>query len=164
VNKAILIGNLTRDPELRTGSSGVPVCTFTLAINRRFANKQGVREADFINIVTFRQKAELCARYLTKGRKVAVEGVIQTRSYDAQDGTKRYVTEVVADEVESSAARANRLDGVRADDAPPPPEGRYQGKSAQPFADATTPSSRSSTPPPQGLLQTAGPAACRAAL
>lgn len=136
MNKAILIGNLTRDPEMRTGASGVPVCTFTLAINRRFANKQGVREADFINIVTFKQKAELCARYLTKGRKVAVEGVIQTRSYDAQDGTKRHVTEVVADEVEFIGGAGGP--GGRADDAPPPPPepDDYQGKSAQPFADA----------------------------
>ncbi len=136
MNKAILIGNLTRDPEMRTGASGVPVCTFTLAINRRFANKQGVREADFINIVTFKQKAELCARYLTKGRKVAVEGSIQTRSYDAQDGTKRHVTEVVADEVEFIGGAGGP--GGRADDAPPPPPepDDYQGKSAQPFADA----------------------------
>lgn len=74
--------------------------TFTIAVNRRFTNQQGVREADFIPIVAWRQTAELCARYLTKGRKVAVEGAIQTRSYDAQDGTKRYVTEVIADSVE----------------------------------------------------------------
>ncbi len=100
MNKAILIGNLTRDPEVRTTNSGVSVCTFTVAINRRVANQQGVREADFINIVTWRQLAELCGRYLAKGRKVAVVGSIQTRSYDAQDGSKRYVTEVVADEVE----------------------------------------------------------------
>ena len=135
MNKAILIGNLTRDPEMRTGASGVPVCTFTLAVNRRFANKQGVREADFINIVTFRQKAELCARYLTKGRKVAVEGSIQTRTYDAQDGTKRYVTEIVADEVEFIGSTGGGPGG-RAEDAPPPPEpDDYQGKSAQPFTE-----------------------------
>ncbi len=136
MNKAILIGNLTRDPEMRNGASGVPVCTFTLAVNRRFANKQGVREADFINIVTFRQTAELCARYLTKGRKVAVIGSIQTRSYDAQDGTKRHVTEVVADEVEFIGGAGGF--GGRADDTPPPPEpDDYPGRStAQPFADA----------------------------
>jgi single-strand DNA-binding protein len=135
VNKAIIIGNLTRDPELRSGSSGVPVCTFTLAVNRRFANKQGVREADFLTIVTFRQKAELCARYLTKGRKVAVEGSIQTRSYDAQDGTKRYVTEIIADEVEFIGGAG--ATGGRADDAPPPPEpDDYQGKSSHTFAEA----------------------------
>ena len=105
MNKAILIGNLTRDPEARTTSGGTPVTTFTLAVNRRFTNAQGVREADFINIVTWRQTAELCARYLSKGRKVAVEGSIQTRSYDAQDGTKRYVTEIVADNVEFLSSR-----------------------------------------------------------
>lgn len=136
MNKAILIGNLTRDPEMRTGASGIPVCTFTLAVNRRFTNKQGVREADFIPIVTFKQKAELCARYLTKGRKVAVEGVIQTRSYDAQDGSKRYVTEIVADEVEFiGGAGGSGGAGGRADEAPPPPEpDDYQGKTgAHPF-------------------------------
>lgn len=123
MNKAILIGNLTRDPESRTTQSGISVCTFTLAINRRFVDKQtGQREADFINIVTWRQQAELCARYLTKGRKVAVVGSIQTRSYDAQDGTKRYVTEVVADEVEfiGSAGQGSASHGT--DEAPPPPE------------------------------------------
>ena len=88
--------NLTRDPETRTTASGVTMCQFTIAVNRRFVNQQGVREADFIPIVTWRQTAELCSRYLSKGRKVAVEGVIQVRSYDAQDGSKRYVTEEVA--------------------------------------------------------------------
>lgn len=138
MNKAILIGNLTRDPEMRTGASGVPVCTFTLAVNRRFTNKQGVREADFINIVTFRQTAELCARYLAKGRKAAVIGSIQSRSYDAQDGTKRYVTEVVADEVEFIGGAGGTGMGGRADDAPPLPDpDDYQGRSAAPaFADA----------------------------
>ena len=92
MNKAILIGNLTRDPETMTTSSGITKCNFTVAVQRRFANAQGVREADFIPVVCWRQTAELCARYLSKGRKVAVEGSIQVRSYDAQDGTKRYVT------------------------------------------------------------------------
>lgn len=121
MNKAILIGNLTRDPETRTTSSGVAVCTFSIAVNRRFTNQQGVREADFINIVVWRGQAEVCARYLTKGRKVAVIGSIQTRSYDAQDGTKRHVTEVVADEVEflgTGQGGSSR----QMDDAPPPPE------------------------------------------
>lgn len=89
MNKAFLIGNLTRDPELRTLPSGVSVCTFTIAINRKFVNQQGVREADFLNIVAWRQLGETCARYLSKGRKVGVTGSIQTRSYDAQDGSKR---------------------------------------------------------------------------
>ena len=123
MNKVILIGNLTRDPEARTTQSGTPWTTFTLAVNRRFTNQQGVREADFINIVTWRQTAELCARYLAKGRKVAVEGSIQTRSYDAQDGTKRYVTEVVADNVEflSSAQQGDSRPRTEAVPAPPEP-------------------------------------------
>ena len=105
MNKAILIGNLTRDPETMTTSSGITKCNFTVAVQRRFANAQGVREADFIPVVCWRQTAELCARYLSKGRKVAVEGSIQVRSYDAQDGTKRYVTEIVADNVEFLSSR-----------------------------------------------------------
>ena len=105
MNKVILIGNLANDPESRTTQSGIAQCTFRLAVQRRFANAQGVREADFIPIVCWRQTAELCSRYLSKGRKVAVEGSIQTRSYDAQDGTKRYVTEVIADNVEFLSSR-----------------------------------------------------------
>ena len=100
MNRAILVGNLTRDPELRATTSGVAVCSFTIAINRRFANQNGEREADFIPIVVWRGQAESCGRYLHKGSKVAVCGTIQTRSYDAQDGGRRYVTEIVADEVE----------------------------------------------------------------
>lgn len=100
MNKAFIIGNLTRDPELRTTASGISVCTFTLAVNRPFANQQGVRETDFIPVVVWRKQAENCKQYLSKGRKCAVSGSIQTRSYDAQDGTKRYVTEIIAEEVE----------------------------------------------------------------
>lgn len=100
MNKAILIGNLTKDPEARATSSGVSVCSFTVAVQRRFANQQGEREADFIPVVAWRGLADNCIRYLHKGSKVAVCGTIQTRSYDAQDGTRRYVTEIVADEVQ----------------------------------------------------------------
>ncbi len=125
MNKVILIGNLTRDPEARTTPSGVAVTTFTIAVNRRFTNQQGVREADFINIVAWRQTAELCARYLSKGRKVAVEGSIQTRSYDAQDGTKRYVTEVVADNVEFIGSNQQGEARPRQDSVPLPPEPSY---------------------------------------
>ena len=118
MNKAILIGNLANDPESRTTASGIAQCTFRLAVQRRFANQQGVREADFLTIVCWRQTAELCARYLSKGRKVAVEGSIQTRSYDAQDGTKRYVTEIIADSVEFLGSRD---EGSRGDFAPAAP-------------------------------------------
>ena len=120
MNRVILVGNLAADPESRTTQSGIAQCTLRIAVQRRFANQQGVREADFLNIVAWRQTAELCARYLSKGRKVAVEGSIQTRSYDAQDGSKRYVTEIVADNVEFLGSPQGERQ-QRADDAPPPP-------------------------------------------
>ena len=101
MNKVYLIGNLTRDPEMRSTSTGIPVCNFSIAVNRRFKNAQtGQQETDFFNIVAWRQLAELCSRYLAKGRKVAVFGSIQTRSYEAQDGSKRTAFDIVADEVE----------------------------------------------------------------
>ena len=101
MNKVYLIGNLTRDPEMRSTSAGIPVCNFSIAVNRRFKNAQtGQQETDFFNIVAWRQLAELCSRYLAKGRKVAVFGSIQTRTYEAQDGSKRTAFDIVADEVE----------------------------------------------------------------
>jgi single-strand DNA-binding protein len=98
LNRAILIGRLTRDPELRYTPSGVATCTFTLAVDRPFKTN-GEKEADFINIVVWRQAAEACANYLRKGRLAAVDGRIQTRNYDGKDGKKVYVTEVVAENV-----------------------------------------------------------------
>ena len=133
MNKAILIGNLANDPESRTTASGVSVCQFRLAVQRRFANQQGVREADFFNIIAWRQTAELCARYLSKGRKVAVEGSIQNRSYDAQDGSKRYITEIVADNVEFLSSPQG--DRPRADNPPPPPEPSGYAPDADAFTD-----------------------------
>ncbi len=99
MNKAILVGRLTRDPELRTTGSGVSVCSFTIAINRRFRNAEGNYDADFINCVAWRQQAELIAKYFAKGRMIGVVGSIQTRNYD-KDGQKVYITEVVVDEVD----------------------------------------------------------------
>ena len=100
LNKVVLIGRLTRDPELRSTTSNISVTTFTLAVDRRFTNQQGEREADFIPIVTWRSLAETCHRYLSKGRLVAVSGRIQVRNYEGSDGQRRYITEVVADEVQ----------------------------------------------------------------
>ena len=100
MNKVILVGNLTRDPELITTANGVSLCRFTLAVQRRFAGQDGEREADFVNIVVWRAQADNCYKYLKKGSKCGVVGSLQTRSYDAQDGTKRYSTDVVAEEVE----------------------------------------------------------------
>lgn len=107
MNKAILIGNLTKDPELTTTNNGIAVCRFTLAISRRFVGANGERETDFLNIVVWRGQAENCNKYLKKGSKCAVVGSVQTRSYDAQDGTKRYITEIVADEVEFLSTKNN---------------------------------------------------------
>ncbi len=100
LNQVVLIGRLTRDPELRyTPGNGVPVASFTLAVDRPFANQQGEREADFINIVTWRKLAENCANYLQKGSLSAVTGRLQIRSYEDNQGIKRKVAEVVADNV-----------------------------------------------------------------
>lgn len=99
MNKAILVGRLTRDPELKATASGVSVCSFTVAVNRRFKNADGGHDADFINCVAWRQQAEFLAKYFSKGRMVGVVGSIQTRNFDNKDGQKVYVTEVAVDEV-----------------------------------------------------------------
>lgn len=106
MNQVILIGNLANNPEVRKTPNGVSTCMFRLAVQRRYKNPQtGKADADFLTIIAWRQLAELCGRYLTKGRKCAVTGSIQTRSYAAQDGSKRYVTEIVADSVEFLGGR-----------------------------------------------------------
>lgn len=101
MNKVILMGRLVRDPEVRVTPSEKTVCTFTLAVDRPFANQAtGQREADFINIVVWGKAAELCGNSLTKGQRLLVDGRLQLRNYEAKDGTKRYVTEVIANSVE----------------------------------------------------------------
>lgn len=100
MNKVTLIGRLTKDPELKyTPGAGTAVTTFSIAVDRRF-NKDGQKEADFIPIVVWGKQAETTAQYVTKGKLIGVAGRIQTRSYDAKDGSKRYVTEVIAEEVQ----------------------------------------------------------------
>ena len=105
MNKVILVGNLTRDPELITTNAGVSMCRFTVAVQRRFTSADGNRETDFIPVVVWRQQADNCYKYLKKGSRAAVAGSIQTRTYEGQDGQKRYVTEVVAEEVEFLSTR-----------------------------------------------------------
>ena len=100
MNLAILIGRLTADPECRTTPSGVEAASYCLAVQRDFKNAQGERDADFINVIAWRAGATLAREHFKKGMKIAVTGRIQTRSYDAQDGSKRYVTEIVADRQE----------------------------------------------------------------
>lgn len=104
MNKVFLVGRLTKAPELKTTPNGVSVATFTLAVNRR-GKEAG---ADFLPIVAWRTTAELCGKYLSKGQKAAVSGEIQTRSYEAKDGSRRYVTEVQADDVEFLAKAGQR--------------------------------------------------------
>ncbi|NLM36414.1 MAG: single-stranded DNA-binding protein [Clostridiales bacterium] len=101
MNKVVLIGRLTKDPELRFApGTGNAVATVTLAVDRRLPNKDGQREADFIPVVIWGKQAEATANYMSKGRLMGVSGRIQTRSYEAKDGTRRYVTEVIAEEVQ----------------------------------------------------------------
>lgn len=108
LNKTILIGRLTKDPELRYTPSGVAVATFTLAVNRPFTNQNGEREADFIPIVVWRKQAENCAKYIGKGSLVAVEGRIQVRSYNNQEGQRRWITEVIAENVRFLDSRGKK--------------------------------------------------------
>ena len=100
MNKAILIGRLTKDPELRTTPTGRNVCQFSVAVSRNFTNANGEREADFINCVAWNKTADLMTQYLHKGSLIGLEGRIQTRSYDNQQGQRVYVTEVVAESVQ----------------------------------------------------------------
>ena len=100
MNKTILIGNLTRDPELTETPSGVAVCKFSIAVSRDYADADGNRETDFFNITVWRGRAENCGKYLKKGNKVAIVGKLQNRSYEDKDGVKRTVTDIIADEVE----------------------------------------------------------------
>ena len=115
MNKVILVGNLTRDPELSETPSGIAVCRFSIAVSRDYANSDGSRDTDFFNVTVWRGRAENCGKYLKKGNKVAVIGSLQNRSYEDKDGIKRNVTDVVANEVEfltpKSAQGSDETDG-----------------------------------------------------
>ena len=100
MNKIVLVGRLTKDPEVRSTSAGFSTVNFTVAVNRRYKNKEGGYDADFLPCVAFRSTAEFVGKYFKKGSLIGVEGSVQTRSYDAQDGTKRYVTEVMVENAE----------------------------------------------------------------
>ena len=105
MNKVVLVGRLARDPELRTTQSGTAVVSFTVACDRRFARQGEERQADFISCVAWNKTAEFISRYFTKGMRIALDGRIQTRSYDDQNGNKRYITEVVAEDVEFAQSK-----------------------------------------------------------
>ena len=119
MNKVFLIGNLTKDPELASTSNGIKFCRFTLAVSRSYS-KDGNRETDFLPVVVWRAQAENCAKYLKKGSRAAVCGSIQTRSYVDKDNNTRYVTEIVADEVQFLSTKGDDEDGnaANAEDVP----------------------------------------------
>ncbi len=105
VNKVILVGNLGKDPELRYTPSGAAVATFSLATTNPFKDREGNKQTEWHNIVAWRQLAEICGKFLHKGKQVYIEGRIQTRSYDDRDGNKRYITEIVADQMQMLGSR-----------------------------------------------------------
>lgn len=139
MNKVILVGNLTRDPELKQTSNGISVCTFSLAVQRRYANAEGNRETDFFNIVVWRQQGENCHRYLKKGSKAGVCGSLQTRTYEANDGTKRYITEIVADEVEFLTTRNSEMGGESFSEERPAPTRKKAVAELEPVSDDDLP-------------------------
>ncbi|EAD0725604.1 single-stranded DNA-binding protein [Listeria monocytogenes] len=123
INRVVLVGRLTKNPELRYTPSGVAVATFTLAVNRTFANQQGEREADFINCVVWRKPAENVANFLKKGSMAGVEGRVQTRNYEGNDGKRVYVTEIVAENVQFLEPRnSHGANNPMPDESYAPPE------------------------------------------
>lgn len=100
MNRVIISGNVAADPEFRTTASGVPVCNFRVAVNRKYKNQRGKYDSDFFGATAFMNTAEYCGKYMQKGTRCIIEGALQSRTYDAQDGSKRYVVEIVVDNVE----------------------------------------------------------------
>ena len=132
MNKCIFIGNLTKDVELTTTPNGVSVAKFTIAVSRRFTNADGERETDFIDCVAWRNQADNLAQYCHKGDKIAVTGALQVRIYETQDGTKRKITEIIADDIEFVGTKKN---GENTGDKKPkkPTMQAYDGDEEPPF-------------------------------
>ena len=137
MNKIVLIGNLTHDPETRSTPNGVTVCSFTIAVNRRFASQGGEKQTDFFRINAWRQLGDLCARYLTKGRKVAVIGELQARTYEAKDGTTRLSLDVSADEVDFLSPKGQE-DGSANYSAPRPQQSHGSSQDMAGFNDISS--------------------------
>ncbi len=133
INRTVLVGRLTKDPEYRVTPAGVQIATFTLAINRAFKNAKGEQEADFINCVVFRKPAENVNNYLSKGSLAGVEGRLQSRSYDNQEGRRVYVTEVVCDSVQFLEPKSSN-------------QGQTKQQANDPFANADADVSNSDLP------------------
>ena len=117
LNKVILMGRFTRDPELRSTPQGISTCAFSIAVDRNFVRQGEERKADFINCVAWRQTAEFISKYFKKGNMVALEGSIQTRSWDDQDGKKRYATDVVVNQVYFAESKRDSQPSIGGDDA-----------------------------------------------
>ena len=153
MNKVFLVGRLTRDPELRYSANNTAIMRCSIAVNRQMPNQNGEREADFINILAFSNRAETMKKYLSKGSQIAIAGQIRTGSYDAQDGTKRYTTDVLVDEFQFLDSKGARdTDGgftqyESQTSAPTIPVTNTQSSDITPydFADTTTQSSNSTT-------------------
>ena len=129
MNFIVITGNIASDVEAYTTQNGVSRSSFRVAVQRRFRNASGEREADFLNVVAWRNTADFCNKYLKKGSKVCVEGSVQTRSYDAQDGSKRYVTEIIAENVEG-LSRSD--DGGQKPQSPKPAKATSEASSGMP--------------------------------
>ncbi|MBD5429493.1 single-stranded DNA-binding protein [Lactobacillus sp.] len=148
INNVVLVGRLTRDPDLRTTGSGISVASFTLAVDRNYSNRQGEREADFINCVIWRKGAEVFSNYTSKGSLVGIEGRLQTRTYDDKDGKRVYVTEVVVSDFSFLDSRRNNTQSNNSGSNFAPPQGsnvpntnNFSGSSAPSMNDTpnTTP-------------------------
>ncbi|EAG7211033.1 single-stranded DNA-binding protein [Listeria monocytogenes] len=140
MNRVVLVGRLTKDPDLRYTPAGAAVATFTLAVNRTFTNQQGEREADFINCVVWRKPAENAANFLKKGSLAGVDGRVQTRNYEGQDGKRVYVTEIVAESVQfleprnSSQGASNQNEGNYSNQTKNEPQRADSSQNNDPFA------------------------------
>lgn len=142
MNTVVLVGRLTKDPELRRTNNDIAVVQFTIAVNRTFQNKAGEREADFINCVAWRAQAENLAKFMRKGSQIGIEGRIQTRNYDDQNGVRKYVTEIVCDNIHflepKSSSRGDSYNGfgdTSSYDVPEYREKPQQERSKNPFED-----------------------------
>lgn len=135
INRVVLVGRLTKEPEYRVTPSGVQVATFTLAINRTFTNQNGERQADFINCVVFRTPAENVNKYLNKGNLAGIEGRLQSRSYENNEGKRVYVTEVVCDSVQFLEPKSNNQ---QQNNYQPPQYNQQQGYQQQNYQQSNT--------------------------
>ena len=133
INRAVLVGRLTKDPELRRTANDIPVTTFTLAVNRPYSNQSGERDADFIQCVVWRRQAETVSQFVFKGSLVGIEGRIQTRSYDDQDGNRKYITEIVCDSVQFLEPKGSSSDTQNTNQASSSNQNKPNKKDTQKF-------------------------------